>query len=147
MTSEPIRDPNTDHLLTPQNAAFIIIDYQPIQVSSIRSMDQKELVFNIVHTAKAVVNYKLPIVHSTVNIATGKNKLDQGPEIEFKRLISLSPRTQAAPSTSCENVANSPAQRACTLNCRAGSHKKRRQHSRSLRSCKWHGYRRLLKNR
>lgn len=83
MTSEPIRDPNTDHLLTPQNAAFIIIDYQPIQVSSIRSMDQKELVFNIVHTAKAVVNYKLPIVHSTVNIATGKNKPPIAPLMEI----------------------------------------------------------------
>lgn len=74
MTSEPIRDPKADHLLTPQNAAFIIIDYQPIQVSSIRSMNQKEMVFNIVQTAKAAVNYKLPIVHSTVNVATGKNK-------------------------------------------------------------------------
>jgi len=66
MTSKTIRDPLKDHLLTPQNSAFIIIDYQPIQVSSIRSMDQKELVFNIVHTAKAAVNYRLPIVHSTV---------------------------------------------------------------------------------
>lgn len=74
MTSEPIRDPKSDHLLTPQNSAFIVIDYQPIQVASIRSMNQKELVFNIVHTAKAAVNYKLPIVHSTVNVATGKNK-------------------------------------------------------------------------
>jgi len=74
MTSEPIRDPNTDHLLTPKNAAFIVIDYQPIQVSSIRSMNQKELVFNIGHTAKAAVNYGLPVVHSTVNVATGKNK-------------------------------------------------------------------------
>jgi nicotinamidase-related amidase len=74
MTSEPIRDPKADHLLTPQNSAFIIIDYQPIQVSSIRSMDQKELIFNIVHTSMAAVNYKLPIVHSTVNVATGRNK-------------------------------------------------------------------------
>lgn len=74
MASEPIRDPLEDHLLTPQNSAFIIIDYQPIQVSSIRSMDQQELVFNIVHTARAAVNYGLPIVHSTVNVATGKNK-------------------------------------------------------------------------
>ena len=41
MTSEPIRNPLKDHLLTPQNSAFIIIDYQPIQVSSIRSMDQR----------------------------------------------------------------------------------------------------------
>jgi hypothetical protein len=31
MSSEPIRDPIKDHLLTPQNSAFIIIDYQPIK--------------------------------------------------------------------------------------------------------------------
>lgn len=74
MTSETLRDPVKDHLLTPQNSAFVIIDYQPVQVSSIRSMNQKELVFNIVHTAKAAVNYNLPIVHSTVNVATGRNK-------------------------------------------------------------------------
>jgi nicotinamidase-related amidase len=74
MTSETRRDPLKDHLLTPENAAFIIIDYQPIQVSSIRSMDQKELVFNIVNTAKAAVNYNLPIIHSTVNVQTGRNK-------------------------------------------------------------------------
>lgn len=74
MSSEPIRDPATDHLLTPTNAAFIIIDYQPIQVSSIRSMDRDELVFNIVSTASAAVNYGLPIIHSTVNVATGRNK-------------------------------------------------------------------------
>ena len=74
MTSQPIRDPVADHLLTPQNSAFIVIDYQPIQVSSIRSMDQKELVFNVVSTAKAAVNYGLPIIHSTVNVSTGRNK-------------------------------------------------------------------------
>lgn len=73
MTSEAIRDPVADHLLTPQNSAFIIIDYQPIQVSSIRSIDQRELVFNIVSTAKAAVNYDLPIVHSTVNVQSGRN--------------------------------------------------------------------------
>jgi nicotinamidase-related amidase len=74
MTSEAIRDPKSDHLLTPQNAALIVIDYQPIQVSSIRSMNRDELVFNIVSTAKAAVNYKLPIIHSTVNVQTGRNK-------------------------------------------------------------------------
>jgi nicotinamidase-related amidase len=74
MTSEAIRNPESDHLLTPQNSAFIIIDYQPIQVSSIRSIDKRELVFNIVSTAKAAVNYGLPIVHSTVNVKTGFNK-------------------------------------------------------------------------
>ena len=74
MTSAAIRNPKTDHLLTPQNAALIVIDYQPIQVSSIRSMNRDELVFNIVSTAKAAANYKLPIIHSTVNVKTGRNK-------------------------------------------------------------------------
>jgi nicotinamidase-related amidase len=74
MTSEKIRNPQTDQLLTPENSALIIIDYQPVQVSSIRSMPREELVFNIVSTAKAALNYKLPIIHSTVNVATGRNK-------------------------------------------------------------------------
>jgi nicotinamidase-related amidase len=37
-------------------------------------MSRDELVFNIVSTAKAAVNYNLPIIHSTVNVATGRNK-------------------------------------------------------------------------
>ena len=74
MTSEPIRDPARDHLLTPQNAAFIIIDYQPVQVNSIASMERQRLVSNIVRAAKVAVAYGLPVVHSTVNVKTGKNK-------------------------------------------------------------------------
>lgn len=74
MASEIIRNPLTDHLLSPENSALIIIDYQPIQVSSIRSMSRDELVFNITSVAKAAVNYNLPIIHSTVNVATGRNK-------------------------------------------------------------------------
>ena len=38
MASEAIRNPHTDQLLTPENSALIVIDYQPVQVSSIRSM-------------------------------------------------------------------------------------------------------------
>ncbi len=74
MTSETIRNPQTDHLLTPENSALIIIDYQPVQVSSIRSMPREELVFNIVSTTKAALNYNVPIIHSTVNVKTGRNK-------------------------------------------------------------------------
>lgn len=74
MTSETIRDPVKDHLLTPQNAAFIIIDYQPVQVNSIASMDRQLLINNIVGAAKAAVVYGLPIIHSTVNVKTGLNK-------------------------------------------------------------------------
>src|SRR6266699_6050957 len=74
MSSEPIRDPVTDHLLTPQNAAFIIIDYQPVQVNSIASMERQRLVSNIIRASKAALLYGLPIVHSTVNVQTGINK-------------------------------------------------------------------------
>ncbi|MDQ0703982.1 nicotinamidase-related amidase [Pseudomonas sp. W3I7] len=74
MASETLRNPHTDQLLTPENSALIIIDYQPVQVSSIRSMPRDELVFNITSVARAAVNYNLPIIHSTVNVATGRNK-------------------------------------------------------------------------
>jgi len=74
MASEAIRDPVKDHLLTPQNSAFIIIDYQPVQVNSIASMDRQLLVNNITGAARAAVAYGLPIIHSTVNVKTGLNK-------------------------------------------------------------------------
>jgi hypothetical protein len=34
-----IRDPLADHLITPQNSALVLIDYQPPQFSAVRSMD------------------------------------------------------------------------------------------------------------
>ena len=74
MASEAIRNPQTDHLITPENSALLIIDYQPVQVSSIRSMPREELVFNIAGVAKAAINYGVPVVHSTVNVASGRNK-------------------------------------------------------------------------
>ena len=36
MTSAPVRDPLADHLITPQNAALLLIDYQPAQVAGCR---------------------------------------------------------------------------------------------------------------
>ena len=74
MASEAIRNPQTDHLITPENSALLIIDYQPVQVSSIRSMPREELVFNITGVAKAAINYGVPVIHSTVNVSTGRNK-------------------------------------------------------------------------
>src|SRR5215472_1553475 len=73
MTSQPIRDEVEDHLLTPKNAALLIIDYQPPQVSSIVSMDHRTLVENIVATARLAKVFALPIVLSTVNV---KNRGD-----------------------------------------------------------------------
>jgi len=74
MSSLPIRDPGKDHLLTPENAALLIIDYQPTQINSINSMNRKKLIDNIVVTALAAKTYNLPVVLSTVNVKTGVNK-------------------------------------------------------------------------
>jgi len=68
MTSEPMRDPITDHLLTPRNSALIIIDYQPLQVSSVASMDRRDLVINIVAVTRLAKLFQLPIVLSSVNV-------------------------------------------------------------------------------
>lgn len=73
MASYPIRNQKEDHLLTPENATLIVIDYQPVQVNSIASMDRQLLLNNIVGTANAAKLYKLPIVLSTVNVKTGLN--------------------------------------------------------------------------
>jgi nicotinamidase-related amidase len=71
MTSEPTRDPISDQLLTPKNAALLIIDYQPVQVSSIASMDKRALVDNVVAVARAAKLFGVPIVLSTVNVSQG----------------------------------------------------------------------------
>ncbi|HZR02845.1 MAG TPA: hydrolase [Burkholderiales bacterium] len=74
MASEPRRDPAADHLLTPENAAFLLIDYQPVQVNSIASMERQRLVSNIARATKAAIAFGLPVVHSTVNVQSGRNK-------------------------------------------------------------------------
>ncbi|HMS82214.1 MAG TPA: hydrolase [Nitrospira sp.] len=74
MASEPIRDQVGDQLLTPKNSALIIIDYQPVQVNSIASMDRQLMINNIVGVAKIGLAYGLPVIHSTVNVKTGLNK-------------------------------------------------------------------------
>lgn len=69
-----IRDPLADEMLTSQNAALVIIDFQPVQVASIMSMERRELVANVVAVAKTAKLYGLPIVLSTVNVESGLNQ-------------------------------------------------------------------------
>src|SRR3954467_6178813 len=73
MTSEPIRDPRTDHLLTPENCILAIIDFQPVQVQSVTSMPHDELVDNAARIARTAVTFGVPIVLSTVNVRSGQN--------------------------------------------------------------------------
>ena len=74
MTSAPVRDPLADHLLTPQNAALLLIDYQPSQLAGVRSMDRDLLVKNAVSTVRTIKTFEVPVVHSTINVAIGRGQ-------------------------------------------------------------------------
>ena len=101
MTSELIRDPIADHLITPENSALILIDYQPTQFSSVRSMDPDLLLKNAVTTVKAAKLFGLPIVHSTVNVSSGQNK----PTVaELAELLEDSPAIDRTSINSWEDV-------------------------------------------
>jgi len=68
------RDPIADHLITPQNSALLLIDYQPSQLAGVRSMNPDLLVKNVVSTAKVAKLFAVPIVHSTINVKTGRGQ-------------------------------------------------------------------------
>ena len=55
MTSASVREPLADHLLTPESAALLFIDYQPAPLATVRSMDHALLLKNAVsvRTTKA----------------------------------------------------------------------------------------------
>ena len=100
MTSEPTRDPVTDALLTPQNSALVVIDYQPSQVQTVASIDHDLLTRNIVSVARLAKAYGLPVVLSTVNVAGG-----QGPTIpELREVLSDSIEIDRTQINSWEDV-------------------------------------------
>src|ERR1700757_2862035 len=74
MTSAPVRDPIADHLITPQNAAFLLIDYQPAQLAGVGSMDHELLLKNAVSTVRTIKTFEIPVVHSTITVATGRGQ-------------------------------------------------------------------------
>ncbi len=80
MKSTPIRNPKKDIMLAPGNAALILIDYQPPQVSTVDSMDPQTLINNVVALCKTAKLYELPIIVSTVNVSNGVNE-DTIPQI------------------------------------------------------------------
>jgi nicotinamidase-related amidase len=100
MVSEARRDPVADQLLTPQNAALVVIDYQPSQVQTVASMDRGLLVNNIVSVARIAKTFDLPVVLSTVNVANG-----QGPTVpELKAVLADSPEIDRTTINSWEDV-------------------------------------------
>ena len=69
-----IRDQVGDHLLTPKNSAMVVIDYQPSQLSGVRSMNRALLLKNVVSAVKVAKLFGVPIVHSTINVKTGRGR-------------------------------------------------------------------------
>ena len=100
MTSEPIRDRVTDHLLTGSNAALVVIDYQPSQIQAVTSIHREVLVDNIVSVARLARTFDLPVVLSTINVANG-----QGPTIpELRAVLSDSAEIDRTPINAWEEV-------------------------------------------
>jgi nicotinamidase-related amidase len=100
MTSEPRRDPFTDPLLTPENAALVIIDFQPTQVASVRSMDTALMTKNVVSLAQIGTTFGLPVVLSTVNVANGQ----QPTVAELKAVLADSPELDRTQINAWEDV-------------------------------------------
>jgi nicotinamidase-related amidase len=93
------RDPVSDHLLTSQNSALVVIDYQPSQVGTVSSIDHKQLADNIVSVARLAKTFNLPVVLSTINVANG-----QGPTIpELRAVLADGPEIDRTEINSWEN--------------------------------------------
>lgn len=70
---EPIRDTTSDHLLTPENCAVVIIDFQQTQYDAVGSATNEEIDLGAVTLAKLAHAYKVPTIVSTVGVGMGVN--------------------------------------------------------------------------
>jgi nicotinamidase-related amidase len=67
----PIRDPQGDALLTPQNAVVALIDYQPEQYNGVGSVGRQELVHHVTMLGRVATTFEVPVVLSTVYVKHG----------------------------------------------------------------------------
>jgi nicotinamidase-related amidase len=74
---DPCATQSADHLLTSQNSALVIIDYQPSPIQTVTSIDHHVLTDNVVSVARLAKTFNLPVVLSTV----GVNDRGQAPTI------------------------------------------------------------------
>lgn len=72
--AEPIRDPQNDRLLTPQNCAVALIDFQPEQYGAIGSTSREIIDLGVVNLARLAAAYDVPTIVSTVGVGMGVNK-------------------------------------------------------------------------
>ncbi|MFE3105401.1 isochorismatase family protein [Nocardia tengchongensis] len=71
---EPIRDPEIDPLLTPQNCAIVLIDFQPGQYATVGSTTAEEIDLGAVTLAKLAHAYAIPTIVTTVAVDMGVNE-------------------------------------------------------------------------
>lgn len=71
---EPIRDPKTDTLLTPENCVLALIDFQPGQYATVTSASRAEIDLGVVTLAKVAAAYGIPTVVTTVAVDMGVNE-------------------------------------------------------------------------
>lgn len=82
-TGTPARAADEDPFLSPDNAALILIDYQPPILQGVRNIEHEELINNVTGLIKTAVIYDIPIIFS--HVAVGFN--DYAPMIaELKEL-------------------------------------------------------------
>ena len=67
----PVRDPETDALLTPHNAVLALIDYQPEQYAGVASAGHAELLAHVTMLGRVASAFELPVVLSTVYVQHG----------------------------------------------------------------------------
>jgi nicotinamidase-related amidase len=79
----PIRDPNADSLLTPQNAVLALIDYQPEQYAGVGSVGHDELLTHVTMLGRVATTFELPVVLSTVYVKHGMS----GTNIELRETL------------------------------------------------------------
>ena len=72
-TIKPARDPKADHLLTPQNCALALVDYQPDMLFAVASMERQLMINNVTGLAKAAKAFNVPVVLSTIGAQSSLN--------------------------------------------------------------------------
>ena len=105
---EPIRDPVTDHLLTPENCALVLIDYQPEQYRTITSTTKEEINLNVVALCKLARAYDIPVIVSTVAVDMGVN---EGTDAEIMAQLPGVPEIDRTGVNSWEMLISAPQSR------------------------------------
>lgn len=71
--AEPIRNPKNDSLLTPENCALVLIDFQPEQYRTVKSATKEEINLNAIAICKLAKAFDIPVIVSTVGVDMGVN--------------------------------------------------------------------------